>query len=64
MLYTAHCQNSRGETQSVVRCASLHQLKEWCLFNGHVIVKGYSAQKAIRSGVCVRLLDSAGKVRF
>lgn len=64
MLYTAHCQNSRGETCSVVRCASLKQLKEWCKFNGHVIIKGYKAQKVISSGACVRLLDSAGKVRF
>jgi len=63
-MYTAHRTENNSKISSVVRCASLKQLREWCLNNGHVIVTGRQVKKSMDSGACVRLLDSDGRVRF
>ena len=63
-MYTAHRTENNGQISSVVRCASLKQLREWCLNNGHVIVTGKQVKKSMDSGACVRLLGSDGRVKF
>jgi hypothetical protein len=63
-MFTSHRIENNGQISSVVRCASLKQLREWCLTNGHVIVIGKQAKKSMDSGACVRLLGSDGRVKF
>jgi len=62
-MYTAQKASTNG-VESVVRCASLAQLRDWCIVNGHVIVTGYAAEKAMRSGACVRMIRQDGRVMF
>lgn len=64
MTYTAQRIGSNGYTESVVHCASLKQLREWAGVNGHIVVTGSDAKKAIVSGACVRMLDCNGRVSF
>lgn len=64
IMYTAQRIEANGQTSSVVRCASLKQLREWAPANGHEIIKGSKAQDAANSGAPVRLLASDGRVRF
>jgi hypothetical protein len=64
MSYTAARKEQNGSISSVVRCASLKQLREWSASNGHQIMTGRDAKRAVISGACVRLLGSDGRVRF
>lgn len=63
-MFTTQRTESNGQISSVVRCASLKQLREWSLSNGHAIVIGQKAKKAIESGACVRLLGADGRMKF
>lgn len=64
MTYTSIRTEGNGATSSVVRCASLAQLRAWAACNGHAVVKGYAVTQALRSGACVRMLDCNGRVSF
>ncbi len=63
-MFTSHRIENNGQISSVVRCASLKQLREWCLNNGHGVVTGGQVKKSMNSGACVRLLGSDGRVKF
>jgi len=63
-MFTAQRISTSGLVESVVLCVSLAQLRDWCAVNGHVLVTGDAAKKAMHSGACVRMLDSSGHLRF
>jgi hypothetical protein len=64
MTYTASRTESNGQISSVARFTTLSQAKAWAASNGHVIVKGYAAKKAISSGAPVRMIRPDGRVDF
>jgi hypothetical protein len=59
-MFTAYNQ----QNGSVVKFSSLSQARTWALLNSHVIVKGYAAVKAAKSGVCIRFMRPDGRVGF
>jgi hypothetical protein len=63
MFTTARIEQN-GQISSVVRFNSLVQAKEWAPINGHVVVKGYAAQKSIKSGAPLRCIRPDGRVCF
>jgi hypothetical protein len=62
-MYTAQEITRNGIISSVVRCASLAQLKTWAAANGHKVVTGKEAQQATRNGHVIRCLCGDGRVR-
>ena len=53
-----------GHISSVVRFHSLAHARGWAVMNGHAVVKGYAARKAMSSGAVVRIMGNDGRVRF
>lgn len=63
-MFTTARTEQNGQVSSVVRFSSLAQAKAWAPINGHVVVKGYAAQKALKSGSPVRWMRPDGRVGF
>jgi len=63
-MFTTVRTEQNGQISSVVRFNSLTQAREWAPINGHVVVKGYEAKKALTAGAPVRWMRPDGKVGF
>lgn len=63
-MFTTQRVEANGQISSVVRFNALAQAREWASQNGHILVTGYAAKKAMVSGAVVRWMRPDGRVGF
>ena len=63
-MFTTQRIESNGQISSLVRFTSLAQARGWAASNGHEVVKGYAAKKAVKSGAPVRWMRPDGRIGY
>lgn len=63
-MFTTQRLENNGQISSVVRFHSIKQARDWADQNGHILVTGYAAKKALSSGAVVRIMRNDGRVGF